>query len=188
MTPVPRSRFRPGGPVPSPARPAHPGSAALPGLLFPCLGSRPASHPGWADPRPGWAGTPPGWPSPPRPTPAGPLLALPCPVLRLGSLQRTRLGRIRRIRPGRDFLLQVTPCNPGWARLSTLAGPLLFYCSGRARPGFPGPGQIITLQGRYLPPPTYISHPAPCPSPGTPLDSDWHILHRHMLVLGRPLA
>jgi hypothetical protein len=54
------------------------------------------------------------------------------------------------------------------------------------------PGRITLLRGRDLTPPGYILHPAstlaPCASPGTPLGSDWHILHRHMLVLGRPLA
>jgi hypothetical protein len=77
------------------------------------------------------------------------------------------------------------------------AGPGLVY-SGRARPGFPwprpdflSPGRISPLWdgiyslGHFLHP---ASIPSPCASLGTPLGSDWHILHRCMLVLGCPLA
>jgi hypothetical protein len=82
--------------------------------------------------------------------------------------------------------------DPGWAGLSTPAGPPFVYCSGWARPGFPGTGRIITLQGRDLTSPGYIlrpaSTPSSCASPRMPLGSDWHILHHRMLVLGRSLA
>jgi hypothetical protein len=44
----------------------------------------------------------------------------------------------------------------GWAGLRYSGWSALVHCSNRARPGFPGPGRIITLQGRYLRPPEHI--------------------------------
>jgi hypothetical protein len=181
----------PGQPPPAwadvPFRPASRRGPAPPSLGV----GRPADparfRPGWAAgwvirlglfPAPGWAGTSaPGW------------AAFPC---RPQSSTAPRLGRIRRIRPGRDFLSGRLCLNPAGPECSIPAGPPSVYCSGWARPGFPGPGRIIPLQGRYLLPlghiPRPASPPARCASPGTPLGSDWHILLRHMLVLGRPLA
>jgi hypothetical protein len=65
------------------------------------------------------------------------------------SSPRTRLGRIRRIRPGRDFLLQAAPCNPGWARLSTPAGPDYTVPAGPGRDPWPRPDYYLT--GRVIP-------------------------------------
>jgi hypothetical protein len=79
------------------------------------------------------------------------------------------------------------PVNPGWAGIPLAQAGLPF-----PRPEFLLAGRIITLIGRNSPPPAYFTHPASTPthgaSPGTPPGSDWHILHHHMLVLGRPLA
>jgi hypothetical protein len=174
--PRPASASRAGSRAPAslrfPTRPSRPGWAAV--LRIP---GGPSSSPGRLPrlgrglvPRPGWAAG--------LPVPAGPL----------GWLTAGPPGRA----PGWAGMIHPLldrDIIPGWACLSIPAGPLLFYCSGRARPGFPGPGRIIPLQGRYLLPPGHIPHPASSPahraSPGTPPGSDWHILHRHMLVLGR---
>jgi hypothetical protein len=162
--------------------------------------------PGWA-PAPqansGWASWPcPGWAFSPRPGWApGRASAGPEPLPRLGLRPDARLGFLQLHAPaGPDredpawpgFLSRPAYADPGWAGLTTPAGPPFIHYSGRARPGFPGPGRITPLPGRYSPPPAYFTHPAstpaPCASPGTPLGSDWHILHHYMLVLGRPLA
>jgi hypothetical protein len=82
-------------------------------------------------------------------SPARPLAGLPGrassarPQPRLGPLQRsTQLGRIKRIRPGRDFFpgcLHLVPTGPDYG---IPAGLPSVHCSGRSRPGFPGPGRI----------------------------------------------
>jgi hypothetical protein len=193
---------------------------------LPRLG-RSAAKPRLGSPRPGWlssgwAASPlPGWAScgrspagPTRCSPAGPAPSPPAGpgyVPQLGSLQQAaasstpRLGRIRRIRPGRDSfpdrssLAHLDRINQyaGWATLSTVPDgpgrdpwPSPDYSQGRPR--YALLGRIIPLQGRYLLPPGHITRPASPPahraSPGTPPGSDWHIFHRHVLVLGRPLA
>jgi hypothetical protein len=150
------------------------------------LGSvpRPLSLPGWAIVHlSGWASAPPpGWAGMP---PAGLLPAAPPRAI----FPTPRLGRIRRIRPGRDSL-QATLCQFRLGRIRAFrlgqAGtPLarLDYLHGR--PNYPSPGRDLLPPG-HIPRPALT--PAPCASPGTPLGSDWHILHRHILVLGCPLA
>jgi hypothetical protein len=119
--------------------------------------------------RPGWAF---------RPTPRSGLK----PALRLGLLAAralagrllcsARLGRIRRIRPSRDYFSRPPSASPGWAG---------FVYSGQAWPGFPwsrpdylSPGRISPLwAGIYsLRGISFI----------------WHQFHRHVPVLGCPLA
>jgi hypothetical protein len=203
-------------------------------------------HPGWA--LLACPGGPFSWPSPPRGPasrqPAGPTSAFPGwagflhpgwarkaslaprlpghPGAPMGRLLATRLGRIRRIRPGRESsaghlhsvprlgrnsstrLGRLSPSrplsfNPGWAGLTAPAGPPPIYYSGWARtvlpwprPGYPPCRPNYSPPGPGFTSPGYILRPASalasCASPGTPLGSDWHLLHRHMLVLGRPLA
>jgi hypothetical protein len=152
----------------------------------PRLGRRLA--PGWAGasppagpvPRPGWAG------SSSRP------VSLSCPgwagmVPRLGQGLRRPAGPLLFLQA--DFSRPEFPAQAGILYAGWLASA---HYSGRARPGFPGPGRITPYVGRNSSSPTCFTYPAstpvPCASPGTPLGSDWHILHRHMLVLGRPLA
>jgi hypothetical protein len=144
------------------------------------LPPRPASPsaPGWASSpaRPGWAWLPrlgrlavrPGW---------------------AASSSAPRLGRIRRIRPDRESspgrLLAARLGRVRLFRLGQVDAPLAQARLSPGRPNYSSPG-------RDLPSPGHIPRPASPPahraSPGTPPSSDWHILHRHMLVLGRPLA
>jgi hypothetical protein len=173
---------------------AFPGWAGVPTTFGPSR--RPASIPGWAR----WPGL--------SPYPAGPLatyLAGPAPRPPAGP-GRLRLGSFLQLPRGPS-----SP-RPGWAGSggSGLAGipsrpPFAnsgwagLEHSGWARPALPWPrpdylhGRLnYPSPGRDLLPPGHIprpaSTPAPCASPGTPLGSDWHILHRHMLVLGCSLA
>jgi hypothetical protein len=102
-------RPRPGGPT-SPQRPAGPDQEDS---AWPGFFSRPPS-------------TSPGWASSTR-APAGRLLC------------SARLGRIRRIRPGRDYFLWAAIPRPG------------FFYSGWARPGFPWPRPDYLFLGRFSP-------------------------------------
>jgi hypothetical protein len=185
--------LRPGAPLPLPPgwagafpsqagpsrhrSPPAPRSCFCPGWAFSsCPGVHP--HPGWAGlDAPGWAASPPAGPGSPQPRlgcftpgwagkPAGRNSTWPAPI-------RPALHG-----PGRDSLIPA-----GMA--------LMLY------PGQDGPGQPIPRPD-YCPPrpkftssdifPRSASPLASCASPRTPLGSDWHILHRRMLVLGRPLA
>jgi hypothetical protein len=184
---------QPGRPIPAP----RPQACVLPWLgPLPWLGRDPGapvlSFPRWAGRRagPGWAGAPfpfrrppllPGWASSSAPAsrvlagwllrsaPAGPDQEDPAwpGFLPQAAISQPRLGRICMFRPGQAGI------SLAQARLSP------------SRTDYSSPG-------RDLPPPGHIilpaSTPAPCASPGTPLGSDWHVLHRHMLVLGCPVA
>jgi hypothetical protein len=184
-----RPPSRPNGPAGlRPGRASRPASApAGPSSVLPRLGRLHAP----AGPRLGLRRFTPAGPG--RAPPAGP----PSPA-RLLFLQRPdglpsaapRLGRIRRIRPGRDFPPDRHILNSGWAGLCY---------SGWARMGLPWPRpdylhsrpDYYSCRPRFTPSGIYTSSsstPLLDASPGTPQGSDWHILLRHMLVLGRPLA
>jgi hypothetical protein len=174
----PRSLSRPAGlfPLPSWAG-VLTGPAPLPGWasaqaglppVCPRLGllSRAPAGP-WTG-CPGWAV----WPAAPRLPPARPGWAglgesgLAGNPLQAASLQ-PRLGRVRLF------------------RLGQVGAPLAQAGLSPCRPNFTSPGRDLLPPG-HIPRPA--SPPAPCASPGMPPGSDWHFLHRHMLVLGRPLA
>jgi hypothetical protein len=139
-----------------PALPQQPGwvGQSFPGWAGRPVPVGPALYPAWAPcsiPRlglrvmppwfPGWAGRPrlgrqvssdwAGIPAPPASH--APVGWLP---------HRTRLGRIRRIRPDRDFFSRPSFGNPGWAGL---------VYSGWARPGFPWPRPDYPSPGRLSP-------------------------------------
>jgi hypothetical protein len=190
-----------------PAGPSPPASS--PGQAF-----RPA--PGWASSSsPGWAGRPPA--SRPAPFPGRASAPRPA-FLRApgwagrqhspgwaGAIfrQASRLGRLPPVPagpaspPGRDSSSrpQAALCRLGRFRP---AGPVSFISRlGQtgiplAQAGIPLIRPSYSSPGQDLPPLAYNiypgSTPAHCVSPGTPPGSDWHFLHRRMLVLGRPLA
>jgi hypothetical protein len=142
-----------------------------------------AAHPGWAAPfRQASA-------------PAGPVRSL----LRLGrcaafsgwaDVTASRLGRLlhsrlgRRAKPGQADFLHV-PAGPG----RDFSSP---GWDSPCQAGLPLPRPTLPPLGQDLLPSDYILHPAStpasCASLATPFGSDWHILHRYMLVLGHPFA
>jgi hypothetical protein len=92
--------------------------------------------------------------------------------------------------------------DPAWPGLlssgrHSQAGLLLFWLGQAGIPlalalaGLRLPWPDLPLLGQDLLPPGYFLHPASTPSPcaslGTPLGSDWHILHRYA-GLGTPLG
>jgi hypothetical protein len=192
-----------------PGQQPRPGQAGTPrsgwaAWLLPLLGQG-SAHPGWAfRPHPGWAGgalPPAGLRSPP---PTGPLGLHP--GWATGSSSQAGASPLRL---GRDSLPfgWAAACPGGPSSLAGIysLGPAYSYCSGWARQGslaqsglLPRKAEICTPRPDYIPPrPKFISSgilarpastPASYASPGTPPDSDWHTLHRRMLVLGRPLA
>jgi hypothetical protein len=133
----------PAGPASQLGSPPH----APPGLLSsaPPAGPRASAPVGPTVRRPGWAGSPlprVGWQSSP---PAGPELKHPAGPLSIP-------GQADLAPPGCPYSI---PAGPD---LSVLAGLPSAPYSGRARPGFPGPGRITPppgrinlLQGRDLP-------------------------------------
>jgi hypothetical protein len=184
-----------------------------PGWAAPPRHGPPGSLPWWAALPlcPGWAGSL----SPRLGRQAGVSPRPVRPRIRPGRRLSSRPGRpFRQVDPGRHLQQAgvapqagVCPGRHSWARPDSHmpAGLAPVWYSGRAgpgqpsqarlllvRPSYPSPGRVNSFGGRDLLYPDHFLHPASTPapgaSPGMPLGSDGHILHRHMLVLGRPLA
>jgi hypothetical protein len=94
--------------------------------------------------------------------------------------------------PGRYGLVPARPDYGILVRPSLSTVPAGPGQDSLAQAGLFLPRLNYTSSGQDLPPPGHFPHPAstpsPCASPGMPLGSDWHIVHRYMRVLGRPLA